>query len=251
MTTMEYSPFLSDAGPRVRAPRSPLRTSSISERALAAGLSGVSEAATLLLHELQAHWRETLPWSPQRPDPLHRLLLWIPAAIALPFALLALGWNAFAAFGAFLLACTLWRGFVSRSRRVAVASRVVVDGIAAGLSLECLEPEIVALLQLDPDNDAARLMLALRRLEEGLPLSALLQLAPLRDRHPDAGIVVLLAALAYARLRAYGDAARMLQALRLPPDHVWSRRLGHFAELCRREDVGRARASSDLGPLEG
>jgi hypothetical protein len=204
-----------------------------------------AEAAALLAQQLEQDWRGLIPWGIDRDDPMLRVRRIAPASLALAsFSLLFVPWW----FAAALITATAVGSLVTlkgRARRIHEVALDVEAGIDEGLSLRELEPLLVELLTLDPAHDAARLLVAQLRLQEDSSLDALLQLAPLRDRHPDEGLVVVLAAVAYARLGAEHDAARMLSALRIDPKHPWNARLRTFEYVCQNASHSRTRVASE------
>lgn len=104
-------------------------------------------------------------------------------------------------------------------RRVRHLLRNLDARLAEGCPLRELRSPLEETLTLDPGFEPARLLLACLHLETDQPLSALVQLAPLRDRHPDHGEVVLLAAIAYAQLGRARECHRMLTILDGPASH--------------------------------
>jgi Flp pilus assembly protein TadD len=117
-----------------------------------------------------------------------------------------------------------------RARRL---GRQIAARLRAGASLEDVADRLMELIEREPRDDAARLLVALYLLQTGETLSALLQLAPLRDRHPNSGEVVLLAALAYVNLGRPLDAAALLEVLEVPPDHPWNKEIHRLRRCCR------------------
>lgn len=242
------------AGPRVRSPQREMQRVAdtahhLPDQQLARANCAV-EAATLLTQQLEQDWRGLIPWPVDRIDPMRRTrrVARISASAAvLSFFLFPwwIGATALAATGLGMLSAL--RG---RARRIHEVATEVTAGITGGRSLRHLEPRLIELLTLDPAHDAARLLLAQLRLQEGAPLDALLQLAPLRDRHPDEGLVVVLAAVAYARLGAERDAARMLSALKIDPEHPWNERLRTFEHVCQTASQSRSRVASEEPEVE-
>lgn len=242
------------AGPRVRAPQREIGEASESahhlpDHQLARAQCAV-EAAALLAQQLEQDWRGLIPWPVDRVDPMLRVRRF--AAASLVFASLSLVFIPWW-FAAVLVAATAL-GTLStlkgRARRIHEIAFDVEVGIDEGLSLQQLESQLIELLILDPAHDAARLLVAQLRLQEDSPLDALLQLAPLRDRHPDEGLVVVLAAVAYARLGAEHDAARMLSALKIDPKHPWNQRLRTFEYVCQTANQSRSRVASEEPEVE-
>jgi hypothetical protein len=212
--------------------------------------NSAQDAAALLTQQLEQDWRSLIPWPVDRVDPMRRARRMAVASVALgTLSVLVLPWW----IGAIVVAATAF-GIKStlegRARRIHEIALDVEAGINGGRSLRRLEPQLIELLTLDPAHDAARLLIAQIRLQDDAPLDALLQLAPLRDRHPDEGLVVVLAALAYARLGADGDAARMLSALRIDPEHPWNSRLRTFEQVCRNATESRTRVASENPKVE-
>ena len=242
-----------EAGPRIHAPRrGAKRDLSRSERGavldhdlLRQARTG-AEAAEILLLQLRDDPLALLPWSLDRRDPIRHLTWIVALGVALPTLLLLLGANAWWAAGSIgLTAFAVARLLESSARRTAVAAREILSELEHGTPLQEIEPELERLVSAAPELDGARLLLAQVRLERGEVLAALIQLAPLRDRHPGEGAVVLLAALAYARSGAEADAVRMLEALRVDRVDAWSDHVARFHELCLGTQRSGARASSD------
>ena len=242
------------AGPRVRSPQRELeRVSDVAhhlpDQQLARADCAV-EAAAVLAQQLEQDWRGLIPWPIDRVDPVRRLRRIAVSSILLASAtLLFLPWWIGTSIAA-VTAVGIVRTVKGRARRIHEVAFDVVAGINGGRSLRQLEPQLIELLTLDPEHDAARLLLAQLRLQEDAPLDALLQLAPLRDRHPDEGLVVVLAAVAYARLGAEHDAARMLSALKIDPEHPWNDRLRTFEHVCRTASFSRSRVASEEPEVE-
>lgn len=242
------------AGPRVRSPQREIeRVTDTAHHLLDQQLARADcaiEAATLLTQQLEQDWRGLIPWPVDRDDPMRRVRRMATTSVCLAAAsLLLVPWW----IGATVVALTGLGILVTirgRARRVHEVSLEVVAGINSGRSLRQLESQLIELLTLDPDHDAARLLLAQLRLQDDAPLDALLQLAPLRDRHPDEGLVVVLAAVAYARLGAEHDAARMLSALKIDPEHPWNARLRAFEHVCRTASMSRSRVASEPPEVE-
>jgi hypothetical protein len=163
---------------------------------------------------------ELLRWPLLRHRRRERWKWTFPAAASLGIVLLVLGqhlWIASSLLLVPLAAAIRARGSaLFRSRRHA---RAALRMLAAGEDGSALCEQLELVLQHDPDNDAARLLLAAQRLFEGNDRSALLQLAPLRDHHPDSGEVVLLAAACYLHLGRPHAALRILEALEIGPGH--------------------------------
>jgi hypothetical protein len=127
---------------------------------------------------------------------------------------------------------------IQRERdRDARKSREILRELSAqldcGLGLAELRPSLERAVQLDADNDAARLLLSCTLLEAGEDVSTLLQLAPLRDHHPQSGEVLLMAAATYLHLHRPADAFRMLEALTIRPSHAAYLAARHMLEECR------------------
>jgi hypothetical protein len=248
MSRDQHENLVALAGPRVRSPQRDLGGAVESDHHLPdhqlARADGASEAAALLSQQLQREWRGLIPWSVDRSDPMRRAvrlagITLAASAISLLFSVwLALALMTVTGIGLLLT-------LKGKSRRIHALALRLESGIAEGTPLRRLEEDIVELLTLDPAHDAARLLVAQLRLQEDSPLDALIQLAPLRDRHPDEGLVVVLAAVAYAALGAEQDAARMLSALKIDPEHPWNERLRTFEQVCREADSGRARVASE------
>jgi hypothetical protein len=242
------------AGPRVRSPQRSEGLSAVLSHHLPdhqlARTHSAQEAAALLTKQLEQDWRSLIPWPVDRIDPMRRARRMALASIGLgAVSALFMPWWV----GAIVLAATaigIKSTLRGRARRIHEVALDVEAGINGGRSLRRLEPQLIELLTLDPAHDAARLLIAQLRLQDDAPLDALLQLAPLRDRHPDEGLVVVLAALAYARLGADGDAARMLSALRIDPEHPWNARLRTFEQVCRNATESRTRVASEDPEVE-
>ena len=242
------------AGPRVRSPQrgecaSVDSSHHLPDQQLARTHSAV-EAASLLTQQLEQDWRSLIPWPVDRVDPMRRARRMSIGSIALAaFSILFVPWWIGASL---VLATGLWitSTLKGRARRIHEVALDVEAGINGGRSLRRLEPQLIELLTLDPAHDAARLLLAQLRLQDDAPLDALLQLAPLRDRHPDEGLVVVLAAVAYARLGAESDAARMFSALKIDPEHPWNARLRTFEQVCRNATQSRTRVASEDPEVE-
>lgn len=181
--------------------------------------------------EMQLEFREPRDFGLTRVDELLRWPLmrhrcrerwkWtIPGAAIVGAALLALGQHPGVAASLLLVpmaAAMRERGsalFKSRQH-----ARNALQLLAAGEVGAVLSEQLELILHFDPDNDAARILLAAQRLFEGNDRSALLQLAPLRDHHPDSGEVVLLAAACYLHLGRPYAALRILEALEIGPGH--------------------------------
>lgn len=242
------------AGPRVRSPQRGECASVDPPRYLPdhqlARTSSSVDAATFLTQQLQQDWRSLIPWPVDRIDPMRRARRIAAASAVLAIAsLLFVPWWVGAAIVG-LTACWIATTLKGRARRIHEVALEVEAGINSGRSLRRLEPQLIELLTLDPAHDAARLLVAQLRLQSDAPLDALLQLAPLRDRHPDEGLVVVLAAVAYARLGAEGDAARMLSALRIDPEHPWNERLRTFEQVCRDATQSRSKVASEDPEVE-
>ena len=242
------------AGPRVRSPQRSEGLSAVLSHHLPdhqlARTHSAQVAAALLTKQLEQDWRSLIPWPVDRIDPMRRARRMALASIGLgAVSALFMPWW----IGAIVLAATaigIKSTLRGRARRIHEVALDVEAGINGGRSLRRLEPQLIELLTLDPAHDAARLLIAQLRLQDDAPLDALLQLAPLRDRHPDEGLVVVLAAVAYARLGAEGDAARMLSALRIDPEHPWNSRLRTFEQVCRNATQSRTRVASEDPEVE-
>ncbi len=242
-----------EAGPRIHAPRRsanrelPRREheSFLAHDLLRRARNG-GEAAEILLLQLRDDPLALLPWSLDRLDPVRHLTWIIAAGVAISASLFVLGASPLWPFLVLVIAgSVIGRLLSTPARRTAVAAREILSELEHGTPLQEIEPELERLVRAAPDLDGARLLLAQVRLERGEVLSALIQLAPLRDRHPGEGAVVLLAALAYARSGADDDAVRMLEALRVDQFHAWSEQVARFHELCLRAQLSGVRASSD------
>lgn len=122
------------------------------------------------------------------------------------------------ALGLALCAWALHRLPGSRSRRLRQEQEGLEAALAQGAPAAELRARCEDILALDADQPAARLLLATLMFEEDQPLACLLQLAPLRDSHPDQGEVVVLGALAWLRLGRREEAAQLLAALVEPQD---------------------------------
>lgn len=242
------------AGPRVRSPQRemshvPDASHHLPDQQLARA-DCATEAATVLTQQLEQDWRGLIPWPVDRVDPMRRARRMATASLGFAaISLFLLPWW----IGASIVALTgvgILSTLKGRARRIHEVALDVVAGINGGLELRDLELQLIELLTLDPAHDAARLLLAQLRLQQDAPLDALLQLAPLRDRHPDEGLVVVLAAVAYARLGAEHDAARMLSALKIDPEHPWNDRLRTFEHVCRTAGFSRSRVASEEPEVE-
>lgn len=163
---------------------------------------------------------ELLRWPLLRHRRRERWKLTLPVVALLSSLLLALGQPPLLAASLLLVplaAAIRARGsslFKSRHH-----ARIATQLLAAGQEDAALAEHLELTLQYDPDNDAARLLLAARCLFAGNDRSALLQLAPLRDHHPDSGEVVLLAAACYLHLGRPHAALRILDALEVCDGH--------------------------------
>jgi len=208
------------------------------------------DAAALLTQQLDQDWRSLIPWPVDRVDPMRRARRMALGSVTVgALSALFVPWW----IGAIIVGATgYWikSTLKGRARRIHEIALDVEAGINGGRSLRRLEPQLIELLTLDPAHDSARLLIAQLRLQDDAPLDALLQLAPLRDRHPDEGLVVVLAAVAYARLGADDDAARMLSALRIDPEHPWNSRLRTFEQVCRTATQSRTRVASEDSEVE-
>lgn len=237
------------AGPRVRSPQRELGVDAASEHHLPdhqlARANSAIEAAALLTQQLERDWRGLIPWTVDREDPMRRVprLAFASFSVAAISFLLVPWWVG--ALLVLLTAAWIFSTLKGRARRIHEITLELEAGINGGRPLRRLEHQLIELLTLDPAHDAARLLLAQIRLQDDSPLDALLQLAPLRDRHPDEGLVVVLAAVAYARLGAEADAARMLSALKIDPKHPWNERLRTFEHVCRTASDSRSRVASE------
>lgn len=243
MTQLSIRPMdlTAEAGPRVRAPRkvempAAGERSDVLERPLAGGFATVESLAA----SVSSLFAESASVITARPldgrDPIRHLTWLVPTTVVVPALAVLFG----APWWATALTATLGVGLGVHwmrglSRRVAVLAREISAELEHGVSALELADEIETLVTLDHDNDAARLVLAHVRVEQQDFLGALLQLAPLRDRHPDDGSIVLLAAVAYARMGSTTDALRMLDALRPERDHPWMLRVQQFRDACARE----------------
>ena len=242
-----------EAGPRIHAPGRAGRDEGVDfgggelldQRLHRRARSG-AEAAEVLLLQLRDDPLALLPWSLDREDPVRHLGPGIGATFALPAVLFLLGVPWFVTGAVFVaLGLATLRLLSTPARRTAVAAREIQSELEHGACLQDIHAELEELVREAPELDAARMLLAQARLEQGDVLSALMQLAPLRDRHPDEGAVVVLAALAYARKGAYADAVRMLDALHLESLDAWGEQVARFHELCSKGGLAGARASSD------
>lgn len=249
MTKVRHENLVALAGPRVRSPQRDLGVDAKSDHHLPdhqlARADSAMEAATLLTRQLQRDWRGLIPWRVDRVDPMRRAqrVALVGLGLAGMSFFFAPWWVGTALAG--LIGVGVLSTFKGRARRIHEITVHVESGISGGRPLRHLESELIELLTLDPAHDAARLLLAQLRLQDGSPLDALLQLAPLRDRHPDEGLVVVLAAVAYARLGAEQDAARMLSALKIDPTHPWNERLRTFEHVCQNASDARTRVASE------
>lgn len=127
-----------------------------------------------------------------------------------------------------------WRARRSPLARSRLYAEQLEQLLACGGQTDELREDCEQTLTLDPDNDAARLILAALLIREEEDRSALLQLAPLRDHRPESGEVVLLAAACYLHLGRPTAALRMLDALELEPNdpaHLAAMRLRRAALL--------------------
>lgn len=138
------------------------------------------------------------------------------------------------ALGLGLCAWALYRLPGSRSRRLRQEQERLEAALGQGAPPAELYARCEDILALDADQPAARLLLATLMFEEDQPLACLLQLAPLRDSHPDQGEVVVLGALAWLRLGRRREAAQLLAALVEPQDpaiRLWLDELKRSAGL--------------------
>lgn len=252
MTPLSIRPvdLIAEAGPRVRAPRKielpkSGSRSDVLDHPLGQGTASVDTMAS----SVSALFSDSAALIASRPldgrDPILHLGWLIPATIVVPIVTFLFGapwWVSALAIGVGVVLGVRW--MLGLSRRVAVLAREITAELEHGVSSLELADEIETLVHLDADNDAARLVLAHVRVEQQDFVGALLQLAPLRDRHPDDGAIVLLAAVAYARMGSIADALRMLDALRPDPAHPWMVRVQQFQDACARE-VSAVRASGD------
>lgn len=242
-----------EAGPRIHAPRRSAHRElprhaqdSLLDHDLLRRARTGGEAAEILLLQLRDDPLALLPWSLDRRDPIRHLTWIIATGIALPASLFLLGVHPlWPILTVGIAGSVIARLLSTPARRTAVAAREILSELEHGTPLQEIEPELERLVRAAPDLDGARLLLAQVRLERGEVLAALIQLAPLRDRHPGEGAVVLLAALAYARSGADDDAVRMLEALRVDQLHAWSEQVMRFHELCVQAQRSGVRASSD------
>jgi hypothetical protein len=104
--------------------------------------------------------------------------------------------------------------------------------LAADVSLQEIRPSLEKAVQLDAYNDAARLLLSCALLEGREEVSALMQLAPLRDHFPDSGEVLLVATATYLHLHRPAEALKMLEALAIRPSHPSYLSARHMLEEC-------------------
>lgn len=248
-SALHTTELVAQPGPRVRAPRKHVassRTSTASPRGLVDGPASV-EACAMAVARL---YRDSASRLAARPlddrDPVRHFSWLVPATAIAPIVALSLGAAWWAAAALFAVGSGLglhWTRCLSR--RVAVLAREISAELDHGVDPLDMAEEIEALVALDPGNDPARCTLARVRIEQDDFVGALLQLAPLRDRHPDDGSVVLLAAIAYARMGSTADALRMLEALQIEPEHVWTPELERFRDACARDVNAAQRASGD------
>lgn len=250
--------LVAEAGPRVRAPRKvelpkPGNRSDVLEHPLGSGMASVDTLASSVsgLFSESASLVSTRPLDGR--DPIRHLTWLVPSTIALPIVTVLVGVPWWVSAGVIGLGAVLGvRWTLGLSRRVAVLAREVTAELEHGVSPLELADEIERLVTLDTENDAARLVLAHVRIEQQDFVGALLQLAPLRDRHPDDGAIVLLAAVAYARMGSTADALRMLDALRPDASHPWCLRVQQFRDACARE-IAALRASGgefEIDPVQ-
>ena len=254
--SIRRSDLIAEAGPRVRAPRNaalPQAPARAANTLVPRGASVDAHASSVC--EL---FRNTTTLVSTHPldgrDPVRHLTWLIPVATLGPVVALVVGapwWLAAAAVASGTGLGLRWtRGL---SRRVACLAREITAELEHGVAPHDMAEEIETLVAMDPENDAARLVLAQVRIEQEDFVGTLLQLAPLRDRHPDDGAVVLLAAVAYARMGSTLDALRMLEALRPDPAHPWMARVREFQTACAQDAASAVRASgdeSDFDPVE-
>lgn len=249
-STFRSTELVAQPGPRVRAPR---KTFSAAPRPTSeprygvldgpASVDACGSAVALLFRDSATHLTS-------RPldgrDPVRHLGWLVPATAIVPIVVLVAGAPWWAAATLFALGSG-WGLHWTRclSRRVAVLAREIAAELEHGMAPEDLADDIERLVALDPENDAARCTLARVRIEQNDFVGALLQLAPLRDRHPDDGLIVLLAAVAYARMGSTADALRMLDALELDPEHLWTPEVARFRDACARDVNASQRASGD------
>jgi len=111
------------------------------------------------------------------------------------------------------------REFSSTRRRARQRLQEIDARLSAGAALPRIAAALHEALALDPSRDGVRLLLACLHIETRQPVSALVQLAPLRDRNPDQGEIVLLAACAYAQLGYPRECQLMLDILHAPANH--------------------------------
>lgn len=165
-------------------------------------------------------WDDFVPWSalaPTMPFKALRIVL-VTVAVVAAAVVAGLHWaipSALAAVGV----AALWKQRRSRHRAASEIVATVLEDLHRSHEVGDVRYQLERALELDPDHDGARFLLACTLLEERRHLSALLQLAPLRDHHPDIGEVVLIAAAAYVNLSLHEDALRMLGVLEIEPEH--------------------------------
>lgn len=207
----------SAAGPRISA----ARRGRVSQRHVLAAKPGLPFPPPVTSRDFGfATWSDFAPWTSLMPAaPLKALGIGI-LGIAGVVATIAAGlpWPVPVALGA-LGAMALWKERRSRRRTATAILTAAVHDLEDGHDVADLRYRLECALELDPDHDGARFLLACLLLEERRHLSALLQLAPLRDHHPDIGEVVLIAAAAYVNLSLHEDALRMLGVLDIEAEH--------------------------------
>lgn len=167
------------------------------------------------------------------PRSLQRLLELAGLAAAAAATALLLPVPAWTTLGAAAL-LSLWRlrscPLHCSARRLA---RRIEGRLRAGSTLEEVSPQLASLLAVHPHDDNARFLLALDRLNEEQPLEALLQLAPLRARHPDVTEVDLASALAELQLGRWPRAQELLDGIDLRGDRAWASCVQQLERVCR------------------
>lgn len=133
------------------------------------------------------------------------------------------------------------------ARRLA---RRVESRLRAGSTLEEVAPQLSSLLAVHPHDDNARFLLALDRLNEEEPLEALMQLAPLRARHPDVTEVDLASVLAELSLGRWSRAQDLLAGIDLVTEPAWASCVQQLERACRGK-ARRASGDSEAEPTGG
>ncbi len=200
------------AGPRISARRGP--NSPLASHVLELAARGRARAPRVLPRRPEdfgvSNWVELLPVAFRAERPTGRIVAPVLVALFCASFLLFGGAITTLIIAPTALALRVWQ--LRRKARPGLLERLAGDvPVAAdGVRRELRE---------DPTHPGLRLLWAANLLEQGAFLDSLLQLAPLRDRFPDSGEVVVLAAANYAHLGQSADCLRMLRALKTTPDH--------------------------------